>query len=62
MLLKYKADVVSVTSVDVDGDVGEWQELGSRMKLWQLRLDLQHWLSLEGTVWSIGSENKGSIS
>lgn len=62
VLLKYKADVVFVSSVDVDGDVGEWQELGSRMRLWQLRVDFQPWLSLEERVWSIASENKGSLS
>lgn len=53
VLLKYRADVVSVSPADVDGDVGEWQEPGSRLRLWQLRIDLQPWLSLEGRVWSL---------
>lgn len=62
VLLKYKADVVSVSPVDVDGDAGEWQALGSRMRLWQLRVDLQPWLSSAGRMWSITSENKDSFS
>lgn len=47
MLLKYKADVVPVSPADVGGDVGERQKPGSRMRLWQLRGDLQPWLSME---------------
>ena len=52
MLREYKADVVSVSPADVDGDVGEWQEPGSRMKRLELGVDLQPRLSLEGRVWS----------
>ncbi len=62
VLLKYKADVVSVSPADIVGDVGEWQEPGSRLRPWQLKVDLQPWLSLEGRVWSIASENNGSFS
>lgn len=44
--LKYECDVVSVSPVDVDRDVGEWQAAESRMRLWQLRVDLRPSLSL----------------
>lgn len=55
MLLKSKAGVVSVDPLDVDGDAEEWQVLGSRMRLWQLRIDLHPWLSLTGGTWSVTS-------
>lgn len=44
--LEYRADV-SVSPADVDGDVQEWQEPESRMRLRRLRVDLQPWLSVE---------------